>query len=122
MVSTYAPELVPQSGNTTSNTSLGVLTIQPQIQPRLRSNNQLLGLLYALATSAVTSGADFWFPDRRQQTSSVFSPLFQRIQRRQVSLSEARAIALEILAQAELERLQLAGEEAQRGIQWEELR
>jgi hypothetical protein len=76
-----------------------------------------------LAVSPSTSGLDLWFLDRRRQTSSVVGSILKPlIRRRVITLAEAREIALEVLAQAELERLSAAEEEAQRGIDWEMMR
>ena len=58
--------------------------------------------------------------ERSRQTSSVFG-LSSEMQRRSISLVEARAIAIEILRQAEDERLRAAEEEARGGIDWREV-
>ena len=79
-------------------------------------------LALALGISAFTSGVDPWGESEhfQQPALSQTSESGTRL-RRLISISEARRLSLEILAQAEAERLQLADEEARKGLAIEDL-
>lgn len=77
------------------------------------------GMAVILAVSSLTTGVDLWLDERRRQATSVQRSWFVPFKRQYVSMAEARRIALEILAQADAERLLTAAEEARRDSYWE---
>lgn len=91
-----------------------------------RFNNGMLDLARAtgrrvnISMSSTSSGIDPWFEDRRRQTSLSLVSMIGVPFRRKLSIKEARTMALQILHQAEEERLQIADYEAERGMVWEE--
>lgn len=92
----------------------------------IRFHTGMLSLVRAIGRGvnismpSTSSGIDPWFDDRRHQTSLAYISIVSTTFRRRISIKEAREIALQILRQAEEERLQIADYEAQRGMAWEE--
>jgi hypothetical protein len=74
-----------------------------------------LALFIATATSI-----ELWEKDQGQQTSSVLTSFSVLSRQRSITLAEARAIALEVLAAAEAARLRAGQEEARQWIDLEE--
>jgi hypothetical protein len=98
--------------------------IEPKSCVRLTLGQKMLlpaGVLLAAFSSVVSSGMDPWITNQSEQIYATHASYFVPISRRRITLRRAREIALRILEQAEKERLQTAEEEAQRGINWEEL-
>jgi hypothetical protein len=92
----------------------------------VRFNNSMLDLARAtgrrvnISMPSTSYGMDPWFEDRRRQTSLYLVSMIGVPFRRKLSIREARIMALQILHQAEEERLQMADYEAERGMVWEE--
>ena len=78
------------------------------------------GIAVVLAISPVTTGHDPWFAEQKEQAPTTLGTPFQPVLGRPITVLEARTIALEILAQAEEERLRFAEAEARRGIDGEQ--
>ena len=89
---------------------------RPAFVENLLRFGRTAGVALALVASPSTTGLDLWVLDKRR-TSAVFGLYPSRVYRN-ISVAEARKIALEILNQAELERLAVAEEESRRGIDW----
>ena len=78
--------------------------------------------LLALGVSAFSSGVDPWFGHEQVQRPAWSRSLASAPGlRRSISVREARRLSLEILSQAQAERLQLADEEAHKGLDVGEL-
>lgn len=77
------------------------------------------GILTIAATSATAVSAD-WSLDRRRRVAITVPWVSEGMIGRSISRSEALRISRQIIERAELERIQLAEWEAERGIQWED--
>lgn len=73
-----------------------------------------------IATASPATSIELWDKDQTQQTSSVLSSSSVLSRQRSITLAEARAIALEVLAAAEAARLRAGEEEARQWIDLEE--
>lgn len=110
---TFNVEQVPSSGN---------WTYIPVSQPTLRGGRGMnafrassLGLF--MAFSPVATGLDPWWDDRRNQVNLSQGVVFRPIVRQRISLLAARKLALDILYQAEKDRISAAEEEARRFVE-----
>ena len=79
------------------------------------------GVALLLAASSLSSCPDPWAHARQQRAQLTVSDIFRPHKRRWISARDARNMALEILYRAEEERAKYAQEEAERGIDWEEM-
>jgi hypothetical protein len=86
----------------------------------VRPLRQLAGWALLLAATTLTSAADPWAEQQKEQSQATTASAFRPSTKRRISLAEARKLALDILYRAERRREQTAREEAARGINWEE--
>lgn len=77
------------------------------------------GILTFAATSATAVSAD-WSLEKRRRVAITVPWVSEGMIGRSISRSEALRISRQIIERAELERIQLAEWEAERGIQWED--
>jgi hypothetical protein len=112
---TFCVEQVPFSGNLSS-----IFVNQPMVTgSRAFSALRASSLALIMAFSPVTTGLDPWWNDRRSHENLSQGFVFRPIVRQRVSLLAARKLALEILYQAERERLNAAEEDAWRSAEIE---
>jgi hypothetical protein len=78
------------------------------------------GVALVLAISPANYGTGPWFTDRRKESAGTLGSVSRSLVRRQITILEARRIALEVLARAEHQRVRFGEEEAHRGIDWEQ--
>ena len=70
------------------------------------------GLSIIIALSPIATGSDPWWNDRKNYVNHSIGAVFNPIVRRRISLLEARKLALNILYQAEIGRINAAEYEA----------
>jgi hypothetical protein len=110
---TFSGEQVPSSGNWTY-----VSVSQPTLKGRRGMNVfRASGLGVIIAFSPVATGLDPWWNDRRNQVNLSQSLVFRPIVRQKISLLAARKLALDILYQAEKDRITAAEKEARRFVE-----
>lgn len=93
---------------------------RPEGPSTLGRFGRIAGLALAIAASPATATLDVWFWERRRRDASTSTWAFEVEIGRPISRSEALRIVRQILHRAERERMEMAGWEAKRGIQWEE--
>lgn len=86
--------------------------------PKKEIPQKMLGFF---ATSTITNIPDPWLNMNKERLNLTNTEIFEPRLRRRISLLEARKIALTILIDAEAERLYFAGQEASKGIDWEQV-
>ena len=109
-----------QSGNWAFDEGLRTSTV-PGLTAPSRTLPQMACLAFRLAVSSLTSGPDPWLDAQQQRSQLAVTSEFRTSPRHPITPLEARKIALAILRRAEVERAQVAQEEAARGINWEEM-
>lgn len=96
-------------------------TSEAQTRPVLfRKCLQPLGLALVFALSPITALADPWLSERRRFSHPTARISIEVMHRRRLSLSQARRLALELLASREDARLMTAEREARRAFEIEE--
>lgn len=104
----FCVEQIPFSGNLSSASMNQTIVTGSRAFNALRAS----GLGIIMAFSPVTTGLDPWLNDRKNQVNLSQSFVFRPIIRQKISLIAARKLALDILYQAERERINAAEAEA----------
>jgi len=90
----------------------------PEVSLNIFRAMTMAGISIILAVSPMTAISDPWLQERDQRDAAITISVYRDIIGRPISLSEAKRIARNILVDAERERLQIAENEASKGIQW----
>ena len=81
---------------------------------------QITGMILTIAASPATAVPDYWFLERRRRDAITVTWIVESVIGRPITRAEALRISRQIIERAEIERIQFAEWEGERGIQWEE--